>query len=56
MQKFNSLTFFIVSLFAFATVQAKDIQPESKHSAQMRLVDSLLANHHYNNAVFNDEK
>lgn len=56
MQKFNYLAFLVVTVFTFSFAAAKDVQPESKHSAQMRLVDSLLANHHYNNEVFNDVK
>lgn len=32
------------------------VEPEQKHRAQMRLLDSFLANHHYQNALLDDVK
>lgn len=46
-------------LFGFSiigTALFADIQPEAKHSAQLRLIDSFLSHHHYKNALFDDEK
>lgn len=42
-------------LFIVGFVQAK-VEPQKRHQAQMRLLDSFLANHHYQNAILDDEK
>lgn len=61
MQKIKMLRQFIIllTLIGVSCVWGKTpvyISPQTEHSAQLRLVDSLLANHHYNSEVFNDEK
>lgn len=50
-KKLLLLGFSIIGTALFAA-----IQPEAKHSAQLRLIDSFLSNHHYKNALFDDEK
>lgn len=51
--KFITATF--ISFMLSTTALAK-IEPTKKHSAQMRLIDSFLSNHHYQNAALDDEK
>lgn len=46
----------LLSACVWASTTFAKIEPESKHSAQLRLIDSFLANHHYKNALFDDEK
>ncbi len=43
----------LASLLPTAVALAK-VEPEKKHSAQMRLIDSFLANHHYQNETLDD--
>lgn len=42
-------------LLTTVIAQAK-VEPERKHRAQLRLLDSFLANHHYQSAILDDEK
>ncbi|PID66022.1 MAG: tail-specific protease [Gammaproteobacteria bacterium] len=45
----------LLSLLLMAVSQAK-VEPEKRHRAQMRLLDSFLTNHHYQNAILDDKK
>lgn len=44
----------ILALALPLTAVSAKVEPESKHRAQMRLIDSFLANHHYQSALMDD--
>lgn len=46
----------LLSLLLLTAVTQAKVEPEKRHQAQMRLLDSFLANHHYQNALLDDEK
>ncbi len=46
----------IIGYLLFTTITFAKVEPESKHQAQMRLLDSFLASHHYQSAILDDEK
>lgn len=51
--------FLIISFcFSLITTSAagQALAPEKKHQAQLRLIDSFLANHHYQSALLDDRK
>ncbi len=48
-----SLTLGLLLLSNFAVAE---VYPEKKHKAQMRLIDSFLGNHHYQNALLDDKR
>lgn len=56
MKKINRLPVFVLAALLSTGVAQAKVKPEQKHSAQMRLLDSFLANHHYQNALLDDEK
>lgn len=50
------LTGILLALVLPVTSVSAKVEPEQKHRAQMRLIDSFLANHHYQNAKLDDVK
>ncbi len=56
MKNTRTLSVVLLALLLPAFVATAKVEPEKKHSAQMRLLDSFLANHHYRNGILDDEK
>ncbi len=46
----------IIGYLLLTTIVFAKVEPENKHQAQMRLLDSFLASHHYQSAILDDEK
>ncbi len=46
----------LVGCLLLAAIGYAKVEPEKKHQSQMRLLDSFLASHHYQNAILDDEK
>ncbi|PIE45720.1 MAG: tail-specific protease [Gammaproteobacteria bacterium] len=46
----------LISLLFVVLLTYAKVMPEKKHGAQLRLLDSFLATHHYNNALLDDAK
>lgn len=56
MKKNLLLSTFLAGLALSTTATATSVAPEKKHRAQIRLMDSFLANHHYQSALLDDVK
>ncbi len=44
------------ALLMIAVISQAKVEPEAKHSAQIRLINAFLTSHHYQNAALDDEK
>lgn len=56
MKKIKQLPVFLLATLLTSSLAQATVEPAQKHRAQMRLLDSFLANHHYQNALLDDEK
>lgn len=49
-------TLLSIVLLTLSTLLAAKVEPENKHRAQLRLINSFLTNHHYQNSALDNDK